>query len=206
MGIDELAADPGFQFDHAAGLVALHDDVVQGATDRDRAAGRHQPGFQEIPGVRFVASLKDRVEALNHVVGRHIGQESKAAAIDAKQRDIAPDGELRREQHRSVTANCDDQVRISGKLVDRPAFDILGQVAHRNAVVDQHHESARPQMTCECRHRIGHAGVLDLANQCDPGEAFVHLVLRPFSTLERARARQPPRGRICSLTLGKADC
>ena len=74
------------------------------------ASGEHEPALGE------VVAGEDRVERVEHVLGRHVRQEAQAAAVDADERHVARGDVARGVQQRAVAADRDDQVGFGGDL------------------------------------------------------------------------------------------
>ena len=69
-----------------------------------RGGGEHEPALGE------VVAGEDRVERVEHVLGRHVRQKAQAAAVDADERHVTRGDVARGVQQRAVAADRDDEV------------------------------------------------------------------------------------------------
>ena len=80
-----------------------------------QAGGEHQSALGE------VVAGENRVERLEHVLGRDVGEKAEAAAIDADERNVACGDVARGVQQRAVAADRDDEV---GAVRDLALVDV----------------------------------------------------------------------------------
>ena len=105
-----------------------------------RGGGEHEPALGEI------VAGENRVERVEHVLGRHVGQEAQAAAIDADERHLARGDVASCVQQRAVAADRDDEVGLGGDLalVDVSRARELARRIGRNGSEDR--DAALAQM------------------------------------------------------------
>ncbi len=157
MRIHVTAVHARHEVEHAAGLAALQDDVIQGEGGRVVGVRALEPRFEHEALVRGELAGQHVPDAVQHFLGRNVGEKAQTATVDAQQRDVATACKLSGIEHCAVPADGDDQVCGFGqhRLGKTPRFDL-----ERHVLGSEHLDAGLAEVFRECRDRLGHARIL----------------------------------------------
>ena len=116
VGVDISPADPSLEIQHPPGRHLLQHDVVERERFRDLAARLAQAGGEQRTFVGLEPALERGIDAAEHVLGHHVGQEPEPSAIDAEKGYAMARDEARRVEQGAVAADRDHEVGAAGEL------------------------------------------------------------------------------------------
>jgi len=186
------AVDPRTYVDHATGFALCDDDVVQGERI-DGSAVRQDLRREQHSPLGLAAAGECIVEALQHLLGTDVRQESESAAVDAKHGDVGHGGHPRGMQHGAVAADCDDQVGAGRELGFGHGVDACAVQRQRLVRNDAHGVAFAEQVLGERAHGFAHARIDRTASEGDTGSAGRACVHRVACLLAWGRAHGPAR-------------
>ena len=168
--IEVAAVDEGLEIEHVAGFAPQQHHVVQ-RQERDRRAAA---GGAAAPSSRRRRSAAHRPSSIASMscamsLRQHVGQKSQAAAIDAQQRDFAPDHQPRGLQQGAVAADGDHVVRPRPRA-RRAAPARTGAARSPGSSARHQHLDAAPRE--HRQHRRGALGDSGLGRNCRSGRRF----------------------------------
>lgn len=169
MGIDEAAADPGLEFDHPAGLVLLHDHVVE----RETVPGAPAPLMAAASSVRSsrwkrpASTSSKRASISSAVTSARKPSRPRLMPSSGTSRWLGGD-EVYGVQHGAVPADGDDQVGFRSEHGLGHAPQGAADRWQVETLVDEDLQALARQVAGEAVHRRADARVVDAADECDP--------------------------------------
>ena len=124
MGINVLVINERYKVLHMAGLAGFENHIVEREHPFSRTVAVDDLRLQHQAALLVEIAGQNRIDSLEHVLRRHIGQKTEPAEIDAQQRHVLSRDDAGRVQQGPVAANGDHQIDGFRQIRSRKAFDI----------------------------------------------------------------------------------
>ena len=142
------------------------------------------------------AAARERVvDALQHLLRAHVGQETEPAAVDAEHRHVRHGGHARGMQHGAVAADRDDQVGVERQVGFEHRAD-TGALQRPGLVGDCADRVPVQQVLRQQAHRFADARVGGTAGEGDTGGTGCASVHRVACLLARRAKRSGQRDSV----------
>ncbi len=183
MRVEIAPVDPGLEIEHPPGLAPQQHHVIQGEQSRGPARAALETRFEQPAWIGGAVSVEHGIDADGDILRHDVGQEPEPPAIDAQQRNFAPDHQARRLQQRAIAADCNHEIGLGGEVGPWHGAH-LGAKAPGLVRGDQHRDSAAGEGG---QHRHGALGDARFGKVADQGTGLQ-------SGLHAAHLNMPGRG------------